>query len=67
MNSLTQPELNKINRRIDEINDLLDMCGTNDDDVADNLCFELDQLIERLEFSHRRARIRESGLQVVHS
>lgn len=65
MNILTCAQLAEISDRIEEINDLLDQCGDNDEDVFDNLQSELDQHIEVLERSYKYARFAERGLRIV--
>lgn len=60
---MTQLQLLKISKRIDEIDALFDQ--ELPDDVADNLERELEELTTTLEKSLRRAQFCELGLQVI--
>ena len=48
VNCLTKTELFEISDRFDEINELLELCGENDDRVVDVLNEELEAIEERL-------------------
>lgn len=63
---LTRIELAKIDRRLDEILELLDDCDTDRDaDVIVELETEIDALTAVLTKSYRLARIKEIGLRAV--
>lgn len=62
---LTKIELMRLDRRISELNKIIDLCGPNDDDVLDNCEIELTEIVERIERSMRLAQIAESGLRLV--
>lgn len=59
--NVTNGELSKISTRIDQINEVLDLLGDNDDDINDALSVELDDIMSVLESSEKIARRRESG------
>ncbi len=49
---LTKRELNKLNRCVDEISNIIDLCDDNkDSDIIDNLCLELESIVATLEQS----------------
>lgn len=49
---LTKRELNKLNKRVDEISNIIDLCDDNkDSDIIDNLCLELESIVATLEQS----------------
>lgn len=52
---LTVGELDEINKRVDEIERVLDLCTDADWDVAQNLTWELNALIDQIEGSLRLA------------
>jgi hypothetical protein len=56
---LTKIELMYISRRVDEINEILDLCGDNDQDVIDNLDRELEHIEATLEDALKIAQERE--------
>lgn len=63
---LTNSELNKINKRIDEIGSLFDLCDPDrDEDIFESLQSELEQLISILEVSCFHAQIKESGFKII--
>lgn len=63
---LTKGELRSIEARIDEINEICDLCDPERDaDVLANLDDELDHIIEMLERSARLVRRYEVGLKIV--
>lgn len=62
---MTKNELSRISERVDEINDILDLCGPNDCDVVDSLQLELDEYIEVLEHSYKIARRKEYKIRIV--
>ena len=49
MKKLTKGDLFEIEKRIDQIDAALDLCGPNDDDVVSSLDSELELLIDMLE------------------
>lgn len=53
---LTKGELNKMSRRIDEINTALELCGDHDTDVKENLENELEGIIRVLDDSAKKAK-----------
>lgn len=52
---MTKGELFKLDKRIDEINEALDLCTNYDDDVRENLEKELDEIENKLELSMKKA------------
>lgn len=60
---MTKGELYKIEKRIDEINNLFDY--ELDDDIYFNLQQELNHIINTLTISLKKAKIEESGLRIV--
>lgn len=59
--ALTKVELLLIEKRVDEIDEILDLCTDQDNDVLENLEKELDQLMGRLETSLKIAQAREAA------
>lgn len=53
---LTKGALDKISKRVDEINEALDLCGDRDDDVRDVLDAELEVIEKYLEKSLEKAK-----------
>lgn len=48
---LTKGDLYNLEKRVDAINEALDLCGDNDQDIFDNLQRELDYIVNILEVS----------------
>lgn len=60
---LTKPEFLALDRRVDEINKLLDL--DLDPDICDNLIEELEQIEAKLLRSIKAIKLKNSGLKVV--
>jgi hypothetical protein len=66
---LTRRELSSVERRLEEIDRLLEFLDPSnaiESKRIDLLKYELSYYIEVLEVSHKKARIKESGLRLVH-
>lgn len=64
---MTARELGKINRRIKEIDKVMDLCDERfDSDFIGAFEIELEQLVLVLETSLKKAKIHKSGLRLVH-
>ena len=60
---LTNGELWQLERRIDEINAIVD--ATDEQDILENLERELEYIIQKIERSYIKAKIKESGLRLI--
>lgn len=66
MKVLTKGELHKIEKRVEELENIIELCDPGrDDDILANSESELDEIVNVLEKSYKAARIKEVGLRLI--